>query len=151
MKRLLVAAALLFALAASAAGQGGTGVTTADLGAGLTGSGWLTFSGDYSGARHSPLVQIAPSNVAGLTEQWVFDSNLPVNRGTEATPLFFGGRLYLTGLAGHAWALDARTGQPIWTYVREYPTGLVNCCGTVSCRRNGVVRITDTTLVPSVT
>ena len=132
MKRLLVAATFVVALAASAGGQGGAGVTTADLGAGLTGSGWLTFSGDYSGARHSPLVQIAPSNVAGLTEQWVFDSKLPVNRGTEATPLFFGGRLYLTGLAGRAWALDARTGQPIWTYVREYPTGLVNCCGTVN-------------------
>ena len=44
----------------------------------------------------------------------MFDSALPVgNRGTEATPLFFGGRLYLTGLAGHAWALDARTGQPV--------------------------------------
>ena len=77
---------------------------------------WVTFSGDYTGQRHSPLTQISPSNVAGLKEQWVFDSGLPVgNRGTEATPLFFGGRLYLTGLAGHAWALDARTGKPSWT------------------------------------
>ena len=93
----------------------------------------LTFSGDYSSARHSPLTQVTPSNVAALQEQWRFDSKLPVgNRGTEATPLFFGGSLYLTGLAGHAWALDARTGQPTWTYAREYPTGLVNCCGAIN-------------------
>ena len=94
---------------------------------------WVTFSGDYTGQRHSPLTQITPSNVAGLKEQWVFDSALPVgNRGTEATPLFFGGRLYLTGLAGHAWALDARTGKPVWTYRREYPSGMVNCCGAIN-------------------
>ena len=94
---------------------------------------WITFSGDYTGQRHSPLTQISPSNVAELTEQWTFDSALPVgNRGTEATPLFFGGRLYLTGLAGHAWALDAQTGKPVWTYQREYPSGMVNCCGAIN-------------------
>lgn len=94
---------------------------------------WITFSGDYTGQRHSPLTQISPSNVAELTEQWTFDSMLPVgNRGTEATPLFFGGRLYLTGLAGHAWALDAQTGKPVWTYRREYASGMVNCCGAIN-------------------
>jgi alcohol dehydrogenase (cytochrome c) len=61
------------------------------------------------------------------------DSGLPVgNRGTESTPLFFGGSLYVTGLAGHAWALDARTGKPSWTYRREYPSGMVNCCGAIN-------------------
>jgi alcohol dehydrogenase (cytochrome c) len=105
-----------------------------DLIAGLKNADrWLTFSGDYTGQRHSPLTQITPSNVAQLKEQWVFDSGLPVgNRGTEATPLFFGGRLYLTGVAGHGWALDARTGQPVWTYRREYPDGMVNCCGAIN-------------------
>ena len=109
-------------------------IAQADLVAGLENSErWVTFSGDYSGRRHSPLDQITPSNVANLTEQWVFDSGLPVgNRGTEATPLFFGGRLYVTGLAGHAWALDAMTGQPSWTYRREYPSGMVNCCGAIN-------------------
>ena len=95
--------------------------------------GWTTFSGDYTGQRHSPLSQITPANVGNLKEQWVFDSTLPVaGRGTEATPLFFGGRLYLTGQAGHAWAIDARTGKPEWTYRREYPSGMVNCCGAIN-------------------
>lgn len=109
-------------------------ITPGDLSAGLKNPDrWITFSGDYTSQRHSPLTQIEPSNVATLKEQWVFDSGLPVgNRGTEATPLFFGGRLYLTGLAGHAWALDARTGKPAWTYRREHPLGLVNCCGVIN-------------------
>ena len=109
-------------------------ISPADIAAGLENAErWITFSGDYTSQRHSPLTQIAPSNVAGLQEQWVFDSALPVgNRGTEATPLFFGGRLYVTGLAGHAWALDARTGRPAWTYRREYPSGMVNCCGPIN-------------------
>src|SRR5947208_16278587 len=34
-------------------------------------SRWLTFSGDYSGQRHSPLKQVTPQNVSGLTLQWV--------------------------------------------------------------------------------
>ena len=126
---------LVVAVTVSVRGQSGVDtIAQADLLAGLTGAErWVTFSGDYTGQRHSPLTQIAPSNVDGLKEQWTFDSGLPVgNRGTEATPLFFGGRLYLTGLAGHAWALDARTGRPAWTYRREYPSGMVNCCGAIN-------------------
>jgi alcohol dehydrogenase (cytochrome c) len=109
-------------------------ISQADLVAGLSnGERWVTFSGDYTGQRHSPLTQITPANVAQLAEQWTFDSALPVRgRGTEATPLYFGGRLYVTGLAGHAWALDARTGKPSWTYRREYPSGMVNCCGAIN-------------------
>jgi glucose dehydrogenase len=119
---------LIVAVAASLRGQTRTDtIAQADLVAGLKNAErWVTFSGDYTGQRHSPLNQLTPTNVAGLKEQWAFDSNLPVgNRGTESTPLFFGGRLYVTGLAGHAWALDARTGKPSWTYRREYPSGMV--------------------------
>ena len=115
--------------------QGGAErIQSSDLLAGLSSAGrWATFSGDYTGQRHSPLSQITPANVGNLKEQWVFDSTLPVaGRGTEATPLSFGGRLYLTGQAGHAWAIDARTGKPEWTYRREYPSGMVNCCGAIS-------------------
>src|SRR5687767_4798789 len=133
--RLILRVMLVVAATASVGGQSRIDtITQANLLAGLESADrWVTFSGDYTGQRHSPLAQITPSNVARLEEQWTFDSGLPVgNRGTEATPLFFGGRLYLTGLAGHAWALDARTGQPSWTYRREYPSGMANCCGAIN-------------------
>src|SRR5688500_7834494 len=75
-------------------------ITASELLAGLNSEDrWLTFSGDYSGQRHSPLRQITPFNVSELKERWVFDSKLPIaGRGTESTPLFFDRRLYVTGL-----------------------------------------------------
>jgi alcohol dehydrogenase (cytochrome c) len=134
MSYLRVIMVVVVPLAAVSAQSTITSIAPADLRSGLTNPNrWVMFSGDYSGQRHSPLTQINPSNVSALKEQWVFDSKLPVGgRGTEATPLFFGDRLYLTGLAGHAWSLDARTGQPVWTYRREYPTGMANCCGAIN-------------------
>ena len=35
---------------------------------------WLTFSGDYSGQRHSPLKQITPDNAHRLAAQWTFQT-----------------------------------------------------------------------------
>lgn len=35
---------------------------------------WLTYSGDYTGQRHSPLVQITPANVHQLKVQWAFSN-----------------------------------------------------------------------------
>src|SRR5216117_2747956 len=52
-------------------------------------SRWLTFSGDYTGQRHSPLKQLTPQNVAGLVPQWMFQTDVPglPGRGLENTPL----------------------------------------------------------------
>jgi alcohol dehydrogenase (cytochrome c) len=93
-------------------------------------SRWLTYSGDYSSQRHSPLTQIAPQNVRRLTPQWIWQSEQSApGRGLETTPLLLDGILYVTGLDNVAWALDARTGREIWRYRRELPARLTNCCG----------------------
>src|SRR6188508_1066262 len=45
-------------------------------------SRWLTYSGDYTGRRHSPLKQITPENVSRLTPQWTWQAEgMPINRG----------------------------------------------------------------------
>ena len=50
-------------------------ITTKDLMAGLSNPArWLTYSGDYSGQRHSPLKQITPANVGQLSAQWTFQT-----------------------------------------------------------------------------
>ena len=50
-------------------------VTAQDLLDGLKHPGrWLTYSGDYTGRRHSPLKQITPDNVARLAAQWTFQA-----------------------------------------------------------------------------
>lgn len=101
-------------------------VTAQDLLAGLKNpSRWLTYSGDYTGQRHSPLTQITPNNVKRLSAQWTFQAEtLALNRGFEATPIAVDGVLYVTGSFNYAWALDARTGRPFWRYKRDLPNNL---------------------------
>src|SRR6476661_8392304 len=53
-------------------------ITEQDLLSGLKNpTRWLTFSGDYTGQRHSPLAQLTPQNVAGLVPQWLFQTDIP--------------------------------------------------------------------------
>jgi len=86
---------------------------------------WLTYSGDYSGRRHSPLTQITPSNVDQLRPVWTFQTGTTTRgRGFETTPLLDNGVLYVTGSNNYAWALDARTGRAFWRYRRNLPNDL---------------------------
>ena len=102
------------------------GVTYEDLLEGLSVSTqWPTYSGDYTGRRHSPLTQIKPRNVHRLVPQWTFQSGTTARgRGFETNPLVFNGVLYVTGPNNYAWALDARTGRPFWEYRRDLPSDL---------------------------
>jgi alcohol dehydrogenase (cytochrome c) len=86
---------------------------------------WLTFSGDYSGQRHSPLRQITRRNVQRLAPRWTFQAGTYARgRGFETTPLVDGGVLYVTGSNNYAWAIDARTGRAFWEYRRALPNDL---------------------------
>ena len=121
-------------------------VTAQDLRNGLKDpSRWLTYAGDYTNQRHSPLTQITPENVSRLTPQWVFQTET-LGR-FQATPLVVDGIIYVTGPLDTGWALDARTGRQIWRYRRELPGGLIACCGLVN-RGFGVLgdRLFKTTL-----
>jgi len=91
---------------------------------------WLTYSGDYSGNRHSPLTQITPENVERLTAQWTFQTGMVGS--FQTTPIVVDGVLYVTGFNNTAWAIDARTGRQIWRYRRELPEDLKLCCGAIN-------------------
>jgi alcohol dehydrogenase (cytochrome c) len=102
-------------------------VTPQDLRDGLKDpSRWLTYAGDYTNQRHSPLTQITPENVHRLTPQWAFQTET-LGR-FQATPLVVDGIIYVTGPLDTGWALDARTGRQLWRYRRELPGGLIACC-----------------------
>jgi alcohol dehydrogenase (cytochrome c) len=105
-----------------------------DLLAGLRSpTSWLTYSGDYTGQRHSPLTATTPANVARLAPQWLFQTELAApGRGFETTPLVVDGVLYVTAVANSAWAIDGRTGRPLWRYRRSLPAPLKVCCGQVN-------------------
>jgi alcohol dehydrogenase (cytochrome c) len=86
---------------------------------------WLTYSGDYSGRRHSPLDQINAENVRHLRPIWTFQTGTTTRgRGFETTPLVDDGILYVTGSNNYAWAIDARSGRTFWQYRRNLPDDL---------------------------
>lgn len=86
---------------------------------------WLTYSGDYTGTRHSPITQITPENVGQLRPMWTFQTGTTTRgRGFETSPLVDDGVLYVTGSNNYAWAIDARTGCAFWQYRRNLPDDL---------------------------
>src|SRR5437016_7253226 len=105
---------------------------------------WLTYNGNDSANRYSPLKQINTANVSSLKLKWVF----PIPHfGLEATPLSADGVLYVTG-PNQVYALDALTGNPLWHYSRPASTGLVGDArlGTnrgVAILRDKVFFVTD--------
>jgi PQQ-dependent dehydrogenase (methanol/ethanol family) len=105
---------------------------------------WLTYNGNESANRYSPLRQISRANVSSLKLKWVF----PVAYfGLETTPLAADGVLYVTG-PNQVYALNALTGNPLWHYSRPASAGMVGDAqlGTnrgVAILRDKVFFITD--------
>jgi alcohol dehydrogenase (cytochrome c) len=77
---------------------------------------WPGYHGDYSGRRHSDLMQITPVNVGSLGLAWAFQTGQ--NDAIKCSPLLVNGILYIT-VPDNVWAVDARTGHRIWHYT--YP------------------------------
>ena len=105
---------------------------------------WLTYNGNDSSNRYSPLTQIRTTNVSSLKLKWVF----PISYfGLEVTPLAAEGVLYVTG-PNQVFALDAATGNPLWHYSRPASTGMLGDAklGTnrgVAILRDKVFFVTD--------
>src|SRR5258705_3708694 len=91
---------------------------------------WLMYSGDYAGRRFSALEQINTSNAAMLVPKWAYQTM--AGGKFETTPLVVDGILYGTGQDDRAFALDARSGRPIWQYQRALPADIRPCCGRVN-------------------
>jgi alcohol dehydrogenase (cytochrome c) len=82
---------------------------------------WLSYSGNYSGHRYSPLSQINRSNVKTLQLKWsyhpLYAKNTNAQNKMENTPLVVDGIMY-TGTALEVVALDAVTGREYWKLAR---------------------------------
>jgi quinohemoprotein ethanol dehydrogenase len=88
---------------------------------GGSGEDWVGFGRTYDEQRFSPLTQINDGNVGDLSVDWVLD--LPTDRGLASTPLVVDGVLYFIGSMNIVQAVDATSGERLWTYdprVREY-------------------------------
>ncbi len=115
-------AALLLTLTLFACSQAGTGpapgAAQVDSGRLLNADGepgqWMSHGRTYDEQRYSPLADIDIDNVDELGLAWSFD--LGTRRGVEATSLVVDGVMYTTSAWSIVHALDARSGEPLWSY-----------------------------------
>jgi alcohol dehydrogenase (cytochrome c) len=79
------------------------------------GRDWLTYSGSYSGQRHSALTRIDAANVHQLALRWAqqLEGDLDM---VQCSPIVRDGVMFFTLPPGRIMALDARTGRSIWTF-----------------------------------
>ncbi len=82
--------------------------------------------------RFSPLSQINEQNIGQLGLLW--DRELGTTRGLEATPLVSNGVIYTTGEWSVAYALEAKTGEILWTFDPKVPRARARtiCCDVVN-------------------
>src|SRR2546428_3675450 len=106
---------------------------------------WLTYSGNYSSQRYSPLKQIDPSNVKNLELKWAFQAQSL--QKFETTPLVVDGIMYLTQPPDDVIALDAKTGRVFWVYHYATSPDSRPCCGIVN---RGVAILGDTLFMATV-
>jgi alcohol dehydrogenase (cytochrome c)/quinohemoprotein ethanol dehydrogenase len=93
---------------------------------------WMSHGRTYSEQRFSPLDQVDAGNVANLGLAWYTD--LDTDRGQETTPIVVDGVMYISTAWSKVKALDARTGEILWSYDPEVPgqKAVEVCCDVVN-------------------
>jgi alcohol dehydrogenase (cytochrome c) len=81
---------------------------------------WLSFRRTLNGWGYSPLDQINTGNVQRLHEAW---SRPLEGFFMEPTPLVHDGVMYLSEAANKIVALNAASGEELWTYIHNDPKG----------------------------
>jgi len=92
----------------------------------------MAHGGNQQAQRFSGLDQITPENISRLKPAWSMDFD--TTRGQESTPLVVDGVAYVTTAWSKVYAVDAKTGRPLWQYDPKVPgpTAAKNCCDVVS-------------------
>ena len=80
---------------------------------------WRTYLADRGASHHSPLDRIRRANVARLEVAWIYEAGDAAQDGTsqiQCNPIVVKGVLYGTSPSLRLFALDAATGEEIWSF-----------------------------------
>jgi alcohol dehydrogenase (cytochrome c) len=77
---------------------------------------WLMIRRTYDGWGYSPLDEITPENVTRLRPVWGYST--AVDRPHESAPVVNGGVMFITTAESQVIALDAVSGDELWSYQR---------------------------------
>ena len=80
---------------------------------------WLMYRRTYDSWGYSPLDQITTANVADLEPVWSLSTG--VTSGHESPPVVNDGIMFVTTPEDRVIAVDARTGDQLWLYQRQFP------------------------------
>jgi quinoprotein glucose dehydrogenase len=101
----------------------GPGVAKAQPAAAPRDTDWRHWAADLASTRFAPLDQINASNFNQMEVAWRFSTDAfgpQLDAYYNCTPLVVKGRLYATaGTGRYAVALDAGTGQLLWSYLHD--------------------------------
>jgi quinohemoprotein ethanol dehydrogenase len=103
-----------------------------------TGDNWVSYNGNWSEQRFSPLTQINATNINRLGLAWSYDIPAATGRPQnhqEGTPLVFNGVLYSITPWSVVYAVDVRTGKELWHQdpdVNQKVWQSRICCGVVN-------------------
>ncbi|WAT17530.1 PQQ-binding-like beta-propeller repeat protein [Aurantiacibacter sp. MUD11] len=125
IRKFALAAAASLALAACGDSFDPESIDTGTYGAG---ENWDNPGGDWAESHFSRLEGINPGNVAQLGLAWEYD--LGTERVQEATPVVIDGVMYTSGNLGKTYALNAATGEELWTFTPEMDMQIARsiCC-----------------------
>ncbi len=85
---------------------------------------WPTYHGSYKSWHYSSLDQINADNVKKLQVAWMHHPGR-ATRGLQSFPLVADGVLYYSGSYSRLFALNAATGEVIWSYIPELNEDLI--------------------------
>ena len=85
---------------------------------------WLMYRRTYDSWGYSPLDQITTGNVASLEPVWLLSTG--VTSGHESPPVVNDGIMFITTPEDRVIAVDARTGEQLWLYQRQFPEDMAH-------------------------
>jgi len=80
----------------------------------------MSYGGNYAAHRFNALDQINRENVKQLAPVWMFHTG-ELRGGLNSTPIVVDGVMYLMGPMNRVFALNAATGEKLWSYVYKLP------------------------------
>lgn len=103
-------------------------ITDSLLAAGPHGD-WPAPGGGLRNEGFSPLTQINAGNIQELVPVWMYSTG--IEGAMETSPVVVGNTLYATTAGGRVLALNAATGEELWTY-DPAPQTVTLCCGPIN-------------------
>jgi alcohol dehydrogenase (cytochrome c) len=111
----------------------GAGVTDADiLNDAKTPGDVVSYGMGPHQHRFSSLNKVNTKNVLKLVPAWSLSFGGEKQRGQQAQPVVYNGKIFTTASYSRVFAANAKTGEKLWEYNHRLPEGILPCCDVIN-------------------